>query len=267
MPQSFKFEHAGAVLCAEPLSDATGPLRLVFLHGWGQSREEIRPLASALADLGEIWIADLPGHGEAPTPPEAFSPAHYARLVHAWLATLPPCRTLVIGHSLGFRVAVHMAAQAATPLEGLVSLAGAGIPRPLSPRENARRRAIRLALAFARAARPILGGHLLTILRQRYGSADYNNVSPALRPTFLAVVNDDVTPLCPQVHTPALLLYGSDDTETPPAMGERFARLLPVARLHILPHQTHQSLLGPGRHVVEPLVRAFAQALLAAHAR
>ncbi|RYG58580.1 MAG: hypothetical protein EON60_12860, partial [Alphaproteobacteria bacterium] len=64
MPQSIRFEHHGATLRAEPLNEAQGPVRLVWLHGWGRSREAMRPLADSLSPVAESWLIDLPGHGE-----------------------------------------------------------------------------------------------------------------------------------------------------------------------------------------------------------
>ncbi len=261
MPQSVRFSHANATLRAEPLTEADGPIRLVWLHGWGHSRESLRPLAESLCNLGESWLLDLPGHGEAPNPPEAYSPAHYARLVAAWLASQPPCPTVIVGHSFGFRVAVHMAHSRTSSLVGLVAVAGAGVPRVLSPRQRIRRKLIRFALRTAKGLKPLLGEGVANALRHRFGSADYLAVSPELRPTFLAVVNDNVTTLCPQVTLPTLLIYGQADTETPPATGQTFQRLMPQAQLQVLPHHTHLSLLAGGRHVVAPLIRRFVQAL------
>jgi pimeloyl-ACP methyl ester carboxylesterase len=261
VPQSTRFTHANATLRAEPLTEATGPVRLVWLHGWGQSREGVRALAESLVAVGESWILDLPGHGEAPNPPEAYSPAHYARLVSAWLATQPACPTIILGHSLGFRIAVHLAHQQTPTLIGLVALGGAGVPRALTARQQTRRNAIRWAIRAAKFIKPFLGEAPLTRLRQHFGSTDYLNVSPDLRPTFLAVVNDDVSALCPEVTLPTLLIYGESDTETPPSTAHRFAKLLPQAQLTLLPHQTHYSLLAGGRHVTAPLIRKFIQGL------
>lgn len=266
MPQSIRFESLGATLRAEPLTDAQGPLRLIWLHGWGRSREAMRPLADSLVAMGESWLIDLPGHGESPNPPSAYGPAEYARLVAAWLATQPACPTVILGHSLGFRVAVHLAHQQTATLAGLVAIAGAGVPRALSPRQHLRRRGIRLLLAFAKGLKPYLGEAPLARLRQKFGSTDYLNVSPTLRPTFLAVVNDDVTTLCPHVTLPTLLLYGTADTETPPSTGEKFQRLLPQSHLHVLPHQSHDSLIAGGRHVVAPLIKDFLKSLGGGHA-
>lgn len=261
MPQSAPFEFLGATLRAEPLTEAVGPLRLVWLHGWGQHREALRPLATSLLDLGESWLLDLPGHGEAPPPPQAYSPAHYAQLVLAWLAGQPACPTIVIGHSLGFRIAVHMAQQNPAAINAVISIAGAGVPRTLTAKEMSRRRFIRWSVKVARWLKPMLGEGPLNHLRQRFGSTDYLNAVPSMRPTFVAVVNDDVSRLCPILTQPALLIYGTRDTETPPSVGERFAKLIPNAQLSVLPHHTHYSLLAGGRHVVEQLIRTFIHSL------
>lgn len=262
MPQSSRFEYLGAILRAEPLTEATGPIRLVWLHGWGQSRENLRPLATSLLSAGESWILDLPGHGEAPPPPSAYSPASYALLVEAWLRTLPPCPTIVIGHSLGFRIAVHMALHNPAAIAALVSIAGAGVPRALTVQESARRRYIRLLIGFAKFLRPVVGEGVVVALRRRFGSTDYLAAGEQMRPTFIATVNDNLTALAPQVHQPVLLIYGEQDTETPPDVGQSFKRLFPNAQLHILPNLNHYSIIAGGRHVVEKQVRHFLSNLI-----
>ncbi len=266
MPQSIRFEHNGATLRAEPLSEALGPIRLIWLHGWGRSREAMRPIADSLSNVAESWLIDLPGHGEAPNPPSAYAPADFAHLLAAWMATQPACPTIIIGHSLGFRVAVHLAHQNTPSLVGLVSIAGAGVPKILSGKQAARRRSVRTFIRMAKLLKPFVGDAPLNRLRQTFGSTDYLNVSTDLRPTFLAVVNDNVSAICPQVGLPTLLVYGSADTETPPSTGETFRKLMPQAHLHVLPHQTHDSLIAGGRHVVAPLIRTFLQGLGGGHA-
>lgn len=246
-------------LDVEPLNEAAGPIRLVWLHGWGLSRESLRPLAHSLLNLGETWLVDLPGHGTSPSPSAAASPGAMAETLEAWLITLPPVPTYLIGHSMGFRVAIHAAHRGRVPLEGLVALAGAGVPRQYSWRTRLRRRYIQTLMWIGRRISPLLGPHLLDHLRERFGSADYLACPADMKPTFLAVVNDTVAPLAPQVSLPTLLIYGDHDEATPPDVGQTFAALLPRATLHILPHQTHHSLLGTGRHVVSRLLRSFLQ--------
>lgn len=254
MPQATPFAHAGATLAAEPLNEAHGPIRLVWLHGWGQHRERLRPLANSLADLGESWLIDLPGHGAAPLPPSAYSPEDYAILVSTWLATLPPLPTVLLGHSFGFRVAVRVAVATPALAQALVAMGGAGLPRRRTLRQNLRKLGIQLMMTLGKTLQPVLGPGLVTLLRERFGSRDYQ-AAGALRPTFVRVVQDTLQTVCPHVKQPALLLYGTLDAETPPDVGASFARLLPAATLHVLPGVGHDDYAGQARHVVAQRIR------------
>ena len=95
-------------------------------------------------------------------------------------------------------------------------------------------------------------------LRMKFGSADYRNAGP-LRPILVKVVNEDLSEVAAQVRCPTLLVYGQDDTETPPELGKRLADLIPRAELSVLPHQDHYSLLGDGRHLVLKRLQDFVQ--------
>jgi len=261
MPQATLFAHAGATLAAEPLNEAHGPIRLVWLHGWGQHREHLRPLANSVSDLGESWLLDLPGHGAAPLPPSAYSPAEYAVLLSAWLASLPPLPTVLLGHSFGFRVAVRVAAAQPALAQALVAMGGAGLPRRRTLRQNLRKIGIQLMMKLGKGLQPVLGPGLVTLLRERFGSRDYK-AAGALRPTFVRVVQDNLTHVCPHVKQPTLLLYGTLDAETPPDVGTSFARLLPRATLHVLPAVGHDDYAGAARHVVAQRIRQALPAML-----
>ncbi len=240
----------GLSLLVEPLTEAQGPLRLVWLHGWGQSRDSLRPLAHSLLPLGESWLLDFPGHGALPPPTVAAAPADLARTLLNWLATLPPCPTLLIGHSMGFRVALHAASQQPSAIAGLVAVAGAGVPRRRTVLQWLKLRIVRGLMRAGKGLVPLLGERPLQRLRANFGSPDYRNCPPLLRPMLIAQIKDDATPLLAQLTTPTLLLYGLEDEETPPDVGQTFAKRLPKATLHLLPHHNHYTLLTKGQHVV-----------------
>ena len=257
------FTHNGLSFGLEPLTEATGPLRLIWLHGWGQSKESLRPLANQLLPLGESWLLDAPGHGETPIAAKEtdVSPAAMASALAAWLNSLPPCPTFIIGHSMGFRTALHAARQPLPNLRGIVALAGAGVPKPLPFSKALRRRGIRLLMTLGHAAKPYLGEGLLNRLRQRFSGTDFLRCPPQLRPMFMQVVRDDATPFLRQLQAPALLIYGAEDEDTPPAMGKLMARKLRQAQLHVLPGLNHFTLLTNGRHAACSLIETWIKTL------
>ena len=89
--------------------------RVVALHGWGRSHQDF---ASSLEGLDAISI-DLPGFGVSPAPLEVGGASMYANLVSP---ILDICDTpvVLVGHSFGGRVAVHLAEQRPAAIGGLV---------------------------------------------------------------------------------------------------------------------------------------------------
>lgn len=78
--------------------------RVLLLHGYGQSRYEVLPLATRLAQGGwEVLAPDLPGHGGSS---EHLSPASVHEFIQAWKSE--PSPDLLIGHSLGARIALAL---------------------------------------------------------------------------------------------------------------------------------------------------------------
>jgi pimeloyl-ACP methyl ester carboxylesterase len=80
-----------------------------------------------------------------------------------------------------------------------------------------------------------------------------------MRRILVKVVNEDLTEVARRVRCPAQLIYGVDDTETPPEIGQRLSRLLPIAQLSVLAGHDHYSLLDHGRHLVLKRLTSFVE--------
>ncbi len=75
-------------------------------------------------------------------------------------------------------------------------------------------------------------------------------------PGWFADYTDDLGALIGRLPTPALLLWGDADPISPVAAGERLRRLLPDARLHLVPGGGHD-LAWARAASVAPLIDAF----------
>jgi pimeloyl-ACP methyl ester carboxylesterase len=106
------------------------------------------------------------------------------------------------------------------------------------------------------AKRFVAEGPQLDRLRERFGSADYRSAGD-LRPILIRVVRQDLTESAKAVSCPTMLIYGTDDTETPPEIGERLHALIPDSELAILQGFNHLSILTEGRHQVALRIRKF----------
>lgn len=226
-----------------------GDTDLVWLHGWGQTHAALAPLAKILERHGRHRLIDLPGFGQTPRLADGAGSAAYA----AWLSDMLGAKTrrrILLGHSFGVRVAVQLAAREPDAVDALVLIAGAGLKRQRPWSWYMRARALTLLGRLAR----LTGRH--EAFRRRFGSADYK-AAGALRGTLVAVVNEDLSEQARAVRCPVLLLYGAQDEATPPQLGERFAALMPDARLKIYPHLGHLDILSRGAQLVAHAIETF----------
>lgn len=253
--QAVPFFHS--VPIASPRSTQ---VRLVWGHGWGQSGAAFRPLAEALASLAPSTLLDFPGFGASPIPPTTWSTADYADATAAWLRESFSGEQIIwLGHSFGGRVGLQLASRHPQLISAMVLIAAAGLQRRRSLPEKLRISAKR---AFFKTAKRLLPeGPQLDRLRQRMGSADYRNAG-AMRPILSRVVSEDLTTVASSVRTPTLLIYGRNDTETPPDFGERLHRLIPGSELAILDNYGHLTILDEGRHQVALRIRRFLEPYL-----
>ncbi|MBI2425651.1 MAG: alpha/beta hydrolase [Candidatus Hydrogenedentes bacterium] len=210
----------------------------VLLHGWGCTLNHMRPLAKLLATFGQVHSLTLPGFGGVPMPGEVWGSREYADYVHAYLKSNALERPVMAGHSFGGRVCVQLAGNYPDAVGGLVLIASAGIPTTKTLRKRVRLKYVR----FLGKSAAWIDFFVRTRLKQRhearFGSVDYRNAG-LMRPVLVKVVNEDLSAVARTIQTPALLLWGEHDTETPCEMGRKYSELISGADLVILPGAGH----------------------------
>jgi pimeloyl-ACP methyl ester carboxylesterase len=217
-------------------SDGFDPILL--LHGWGDNASGLRNLASSLAELNyKIVVPDLPGFGGSDTPKEAWGLNEYADWLTRFLAKIDVQPKVVIGHSNGGAVAIRALAKGAIKTEKLVLMASAGV------RSNyeGRKKLLRVTAKSAKIITKLLPKKTQVTLKKRAYRAIGSDlfVAEHMQETFKKIVTDDVQNDAARIHVPTLLLYGDQDTATPPAYGELFAAQLPDAKLVIISGAGH----------------------------
>ena len=194
-------------------------------------------------------FVDFPGFGSSPKPTAAWSTADYADFMARWLTHNATGKPIVwTGHSFGCRVGIQLAARHPGLIDRMMLVAGAGLPRQRSSLEQAKLKGRVYGYKALKRLAP-LAGISQDQLRDRFGSADYK-AAGAMRDILIKVVNEDLSDVAQMITCPVHLVYGSRDTETPPEIGERLAKLIPTAQLAILDGLDHYSVLGDGRHQV-----------------
>lgn len=199
--------------------------RVVALHGWGRSHKDF---TASLDGLNAISI-DLPGFGASPPPPHKGGASLYADLLSP---VLEECKTpvILVGHSFGGRVAVHLAEQRPALIGGMV-LTGV----PLLHRAHGRQRpALPYRLGRLMNRFRLIKDESLEELREKYGSADYRAASGVMRDVLVTVVNESYEQQLRSISVPVDLVWGDGDNAAPPEIASRAEALLADARLTLL---------------------------------
>lgn len=193
---------------------------VLALHGWGRTSADFDVL---LQDLDAVAL-DLPGFGATPAPPEVWGAAQYAETIAAVLDELAT-PVVVVGHSFGGRVAVHLAAAEPERVAGLV-LTGVPLVKAPGSAAKSRRPPLRYQLARALHRRGIIPDERMEALRRRHGSADYRAATGVMRDVLVRVVNETYEEQLDAITCPVELVWGADDADVAVAVAEAAAARL-----------------------------------------
>ena len=230
---------------------------VVLLHGWGSNAQSFRTLASSLAANYRVVSLDFPGFGGSELPPNDWDVNEYALFLQEALEKLKVENPrALIGHSFGGRVAIKAVARGYIQPEKLILLDSAGV----KPGPTLRTQAFKLAAKAGKlatalpplsAAREKLKGRL----HRAAGSSDYLQAGK-LKGTFLKVINEDLVPDARKISMPTLLIWGSDDKDTPLEDGKILQAAITGSRLERVEGAGHFSYLDQPE-VVAKLIRKF----------
>jgi pimeloyl-ACP methyl ester carboxylesterase len=224
------------------------PFEVLALPGWMRKRSDFRVV---LASMNALAL-DLPGFGgSSPEPDLAGGARHYADLVAPALGACAD-RVVIVGHSFGGRVAVHLAEMYPERVAGLV-LTGV----PLLRRNDRPPPRVSIGHRVARWAhrRGLVSDERMESRRRKSGSADYQNSSGIMRQVLVAVVQEAYEPQLQSIASAGIrtaLVWGASDDDVPISTAERAAELLgPEAYVeviagagHLLPLEQPDSLIA-----------------------
>lgn len=215
---------------------------VLFLHGWGAPAATYQVLLDHLAGYCRVIAPDLPGFGGSEEPDHPYSVDDYVDWTLAFASALGLDEVVLMNHSFGGRISIKLLSRRPVPLTvyKAVFMDAAGI-RPK-----------RGASYYIKVYRYKTAKHLcrLPVVRRlfpdavekargRSGSADYRAASPLMRQTMVKCINEDLSPLLPQIGASTLLLWGEADTATPLADGRLMEKQIPDAGLVVLSGAGH----------------------------
>ena len=104
---------------------------VVILHGLFGSAVNWRRIADTLGHRWQVFSLDLPNHGDSAWTDDMSYPAQ-AKALASFISDHVPDNPMIIGHSMGGKVAMALALEGGTPLAGLVIVDIAPVAYPHS---------------------------------------------------------------------------------------------------------------------------------------
>jgi pimeloyl-ACP methyl ester carboxylesterase len=217
---------------------------VLLLHGWGANIVTFYPVAQRLAREGfQCHTLDLPGFGTSDLPPEPWDVPRYARFVLAYMDSAKLETVRLIGHSFGGRISLVLGADYPERVQQIVLVNSAGVRPPLTPKLQVYYFVRRWLLRLLKL--PLLNRFEPGVrqwMRQKFGSEDYKTAG-LLEPTFRLVIQQDLLPFARRIKAPTLLVWGSEDSETPLSSAHTLEKTIPNAGLVVFEGAGHYCYL------------------------
>ena len=220
------------------------PLTIVALHYWAGSGRAFGLLAPLLPPGTRLLAPDLPGFGQQAAPAGFdYSVGAYAAWVAAYLADQHLAAYALLGHSMGGKIALALAAQRPPGLQRLVLLS----PSPPGGEPISAAGRLRALAAFGQRAaaeatyRRIVQLPLPAAAQRQVVADNLRSTAPAWDEWLLRGSGEDLAAQMPRLAVPCRLLVGQHDYAIPAGTQRRLTLpLLPTGtRLQVVPGAGH----------------------------
>ncbi|RSK37436.1 alpha/beta fold hydrolase [Hymenobacter metallilatus] len=244
-------------------------ITFIGLHYWAGSGREFGALARLLAPAHSVLAPDLMGFGQAAAPPQAgdYTVDAYADQVARFINENQVARYVLLGHSMGGKVALALAARQPTGLVGVALLS----PSPPAPEPMTDADRLSSLKAYGKPTEAEKTLHTITV--RPLAAADQQQiVQDNLRSTRLAYEawllhgsREDISARMCTLQVPCTILAGDQDAIMSPSVHG-------LETLPLLPEGTPLEIISGAGHLlpyeapeeVARLLRDFAQKIEAA---
>ena len=201
---------------------------VILLHGWLANLETMRPIANSLCQNFKVYLVDIVGFGKSDLPEHPLNTNDFGDFLAEFVKKLNIENPILIGHSNGGRTIINAVGREIVKPRKIVLIDSAGIvPK--------RKLKYYIKVGIFKAGKAVLNklpdvGVMKKFkekLLNHVGSADYQASAPVLRETMKRILNEDVTSLLPYIKVPTLLIWGTNDMDTPISDAKKMEQLIP----------------------------------------
>lgn len=209
---------------------------LILLHGWGQDVSTWWGVIDKLKEQFTLWLIDLPGFGRSDNLKRTFGVLDYAKVVEQFIKKQKLNKPHFLGHSLGGRIGIKLAANNPELLDKLVLEDSAGI----RPKETLMRGFFWVLSKTANLLIPEWKNFRQRLRQSFYASKKLDYYSAGdLRSTLVAVVDEDLQSSLAKIKNQTLILWGGKDNITPVYFAKIMYKKIPESKLEIIENAGH----------------------------
>lgn len=206
---------------------------LVFLHGWGQNIQMMKPVADPFEDQFDLIILDLPGYGKSSEPKYPWTVEDYVDFLKEFFEKLKVENPILIGHSFGGKISLLFASKYS--VKKLVLFA--------SPFKKEIQK-LSLKTKTLKALKKVPGiNKLEDFAKKHIGSEDYRNASKMMREILVLTVNLDITEEVKKITAPTCIIWGSLDEAVDVQRAYELEKLIKDAGLIVYDQCSHYAYL------------------------
>ena len=232
---------------------------IVFLHGVGSDKSVWHPQLDHFAKSRRAIAFDYPGYGDSDPAPDGTTRDDYAEAMHSAMHALDVDRAHVCGLSLGGVVAIALCHAVPNHCASLI-LADTFAVHPEA--EGIYQRGIagstdlpgmaeaRVDVLIAQPADPAVRREVVETM-SRIDPAAYRTGAKAV---WLADQRDRAA----AIRVPTLIVCGTEDVPTPPALSDELHKMIAGSQLSMIPsagHLTNLEQPGAFNRLVEDFIR------------
>jgi len=226
---------------------------MVLIHGNSMSRKLWDPLIKHYVDAFTIIAPDLRGHGESDKPRQAYAIQSFADDIAALLMELGLGPAIVVGHSMGGRIAMQLALDHRDLLVAAVLLNTS--PAPFAGWRSQQQRMVDVgAAAELREFVDFMSGGSATDELASWLVEDMERTPSWVRSElWVSVGQFDVRNRLPEIDAPVLIVAGDWDRGATLDESKMMHQLIGGSRLVVLKNMAHLALITHPSLIYEPM--------------
>lgn len=220
---------------------------LYIIHGWTYT---VAPWEKTIADLKKkgLKVEMLHVPGLTSSSKKVWTIAEYVK----WADRQIPDGSIALGHSNGGRILLNLCSEKPGKLKHLILLDAAGVYENNSKRDLSR--SISKRLSFLKKV-----PGLTKVWHKLTGATDYAKAPENMKRTLANMLDSDKNLDFSRVTTPTSILWGEEDTVTPPRQAEVMHAKIKSSNLEMFPGWTHAPYISHPEQLANAIYRVVGQ--------